>query len=747
MGKAEKGDRKKKKEGDKKSGKVQKDTKNKKANKKPKAKATSNDKEPVKCGKSLNINARKDGKLSPDLANKIERWLISFRRLDPRYKILKFFNQVASEGADDFKGSDSESEGDGLKDDGVNDWELGGDEDLPDRRESVLVKLKKKMGNLFDKSSILTVWRPCSNDAMRKMMEGTGVGKGLDIKGKSAKKGLLSAFVPFLQISEEQDKHKIQPIAYTSRLRVYYHSDAARKEVIRKLRQFAKDHENSDDGDLASATDQVDEIQILNWYAPKKFGIELGMRLFWFAVVVSQDISRTDDDTDGTATGRASSPGFQDANNDTLKKATKAAASNPKSKGPVPVLLQYDKEKAMRPQTLLVAYEENGAVTPVVSDFDCFLLGWRREALWFGCNLPREQEDLMMWCVDQIEKVLSDCHLSTDPWTVRWLEIKKEAHQNGINFDSPPYGYGDPKSYGIMEKAATRMKDTGAVRHGSECFNYGFPQEIDETFLLVSDTLPNVPFRYLDVTQLQDLLLQKIQEGFVFPLNPKWILCDPGWKKVYDKLMKSDALYADSCRDVWYPTSLKIRERIETICLKHPEGFKRADGRVSYVASKGYSPLRQLLEKGEELSGNAYFELAELELENYYSRKNTLSRQVALAKVREDAEENGDNETADKRARGLELYRRDKKELIQMRKESEDIIQQANSIQLASSSRDTIHRSEHLMQGIQSERPGVRSERPGARPKMKGRRGAKSRRNPMSKLGSKMFGFVSKKNF
>jgi len=375
----------------------------------------------------------------------------------------------------------------------------------------------------------------------------------------------------------------------------------------------------------------------------------------------------------------------------------------------------------MRPQTLVVAYEENGHVIPVVSDFDCFLLGWRREALWFGCNLPREQEDLMMWCVDQIEKVLSDCHLSTDPWTVRWLEIKKEAHQKGINFDSPPYGYGDPKSYGIMSKAASRMKQTGAVRHGSECFNYGFPQEIDETFLLISDTLPTVPFRYLDVNQLQDLLLQKISEGFVFPLNPKWILCDPGWKNVYDHLMKSDALYADSCRDVWYPPSTGVRDRIEKICKKHPQGFERANGRVSFMPSKGYSPLRQLLEQGgEEMSGNAYFELAELELENYYSRKNTLSRQVALAN--EKGDDQNDTTAKDKRARGLELYRRDKKELIKMRKEAESIIEQAN-----------LGHSEHLIAGIQSERPGInptQSERPTARPKMRGRRNAKSGSSP-----------------
>jgi hypothetical protein len=663
-------------------------------------------------GATLNIRARKDGKLNPELATKIERWLISFHRLDPRYKILKFFNQVASEGADDFVDEEDQDEG-------IADWELNDEDEFNDQENSILLRLKNRLGNLFDKSSILTVWRPCSNDAMRKMMEGTGVGKGLDIKGKSAKKGILSAFVPFLQISKEQDKSKIMPIAYNARLRVYYQSENARHQVWTALLDFAEKNQDADDDDVASAAEQAEEMEVLNEYAPARYGIELGQRLFWFAVVVAQDIARTDDvETDGTATGRASSPAFQDANMDTLKKGSKGATTRVNSNSSyssVPVLLQYDEQNSMRPQTLLVAYEENGVVIPVVSDFDCFLLGWRREALWFGCNLPREQEELMMWCVDKVEEVLSDCHLSSDPWTIRWLEIKKEAHKAGTSFESPPYGYGDPKSYGIMEKAALRLKDTGAVRHGSECFNYGFPQEIDETFLLVSDTLENVPWRYLNVTELQGLLLTKIHEGFVFPLNPKWILCDPGWKNVYDHLMKSEALYADSCRDVWYPPALGIRKRIQKICDKYPEGFKRGDGRVSFVASKGYSPLREVLEGGEEMSGNACFELAELELEQY-SRKHTLARQIAKASDQSTDDEEGEDEEevklrkekSNNKMHKLDLYRRDKRELVKLHKQAEDIIDMNNSN----------HGPPRAAGGIQSERPAPVEEKK----KMKGRR-------------------------
>lgn len=635
-----------------------------------------------RIGKTLNINACKEGKLRPDLVVKIKRWMISFHRLDPRYKILKFFNQVASEGADDFVDQENDED--------LEEWEKNlKDMDAFDTRESILVRLKNRLGNLFDKSSILTVWRPCSNHAMRKMMEGTGVGKGLDIKGKSAKTGLLSAYVPFLQISEENDKRKIMPIPFAARLRVYFPTEPGRQQMLKKLKEFCVDFETSEDEVTATASEQASGLLLLDEYQPTHYGIEVGQLLFWHAVVVPQDITRTDDpETDGTATGRASSPGFQDANMDTLKKATKGAAKRGNS--PLPVILQYDKDRPMRPQTFIVAYEENGTVTPVVSDFDCFLLGWRREALWFGCNLPRQQEDLMMWCVDKIEEILSDCHKSADTWTVRWMEVKKRAALSGnISFDSPPYGYGDPKSYGIMEKAALRLKGTGAVRHGSECFNYAFPQEIDETFLLISDTLDKVPFRYLKVNELQDLLLTKIAEGFVFPLNPKWILCDPGWKKVYDYLMDSEALYADTCRDVWYPTSLGIRDRISSICNKYPDGFTRADGRISFVPAKGYSPLRQCLEGGAEMSGNAAFELAELELENY-SRKLTLARQIQKAseELSADEDEDGDivasmrksqNGQNYDRHKKMEMYRKEKEKALQMQKEAEEFIQMSHS--------------------------------------------------------------------
>jgi hypothetical protein len=74
-----------------------------------------------------------------------------------------------------------------------------------------------------------------------------------------------------------------------------------------------------------------------------------------------------------------------------------------------------------------------------------------------------------------------------------------------------------------MQVAVSRLNETGCVRHGAECFNWFFPQEIDDRFLVISDTLTDsVKWKMVNVQELQDLLIAKIEEGFTFPINPKW---------------------------------------------------------------------------------------------------------------------------------------------------------------------------------------------------------------------------------
>ena len=57
----------------------------------------------------------------------------------------------------------------------------------------------------------------------------------------------------------------------------------------------------------------------------------------------------------------------------------------------------------------------------------------------------------------------------------------------------------------------------------AECFNYYFPQDLDDEFLLVCQGIGqgNVPWRYVNADELIDILAMKIDEGFCFPLNPK----------------------------------------------------------------------------------------------------------------------------------------------------------------------------------------------------------------------------------
>jgi len=607
--------------------------------------------------------------LRPELKRKIQRWIVSFYLLDPRQKILKFFSQVAAEGADHM--ADETDEFHSVTD---------SDEFL--RRSSRHFSLLKKV---FSKSTVMTVWRPTSKDAMRKMMEGTGVGKGLDIKGKSAKKGTLSALVPFMQIHENAHKTQIAPIPLDAKMRVYYSSEKDRDEVVQTLQQYINEsvhdeyekEEESDQEeirlerimDMAFGVEKrlvgelkklgsalfdpemsvqhavagrkgvprrgsnfrktlvirrvLGEMTMLDEYAPDRYGIELTQRLFWEGYVEHQEITRDED----TKTGRMSTPGFQDANLKTLKIA---CAADPRPE-PMPVVLQTDPDNPMAPQTLIMAYEESGKIRPVVSDFDGFLMGWRRESPWFGCNLPNDQEKLMMWCLGQIEKIL-DGPPSKDTWTMRWLEILKQATHEGLIVDIPEYGFGDPKSYSIMENAALRLIDTGAVRHGSECFNYYFPQEIDEYFLLVSDTLKPVPWKYVNEKELLSFLSEKIKEGFVFPLNPKWILCDPGWKTLYDELMASEALYADLSKDVWFPPFSGVREKIEEISKRHPDGFLREGGK----RKKHNAPLRR---RGLQMTSSA--DLA-LELDNL----TTHSKKQAFQKMIEESAMDGSSDSS-----------------------------------------------------------------------------------------------------
>jgi hypothetical protein len=245
---------------------------------------------------------------------------------------------------------------------------------------------------------------------------------------------------------------------------------------------------------------------------------------------------------------------------------------------------------------------------------------------------------MLSTCVDGIEDIL-ETPVEGASWTQRWLEVKKKQYKESRNDDDefPKFGYADPTSYKIMSGAVARLNTNGAVRHGPECFNYGFPQDLDDHFLVICDSFPGVPWRYANPEELVDILIERIDRGFTFPLNPKWILCDPGWRQVYERLMASSQPNVQQSMDVWYPP--EIRRRIDEISSKYPDGFvERSDS----AGASNYS------------SGIAT-DLARLELRKYKTQTNAkdklqhaFSKHTNIRKLTTTAKSTREDEDDDK---------------------------------------------------------------------------------------------------
>lgn len=412
---------------------------------------------------------------------KCEEWLKSLCGRDPRFCIKAFFDDVARDGADHIE-------------------EEGGFQ--PELLSPILA--------LIQRSSVFSVWRPTSVESIRKMITGQGTGKGLDIKGKSAKKGRLSAYVPFMQLHEDNHKTKIRPLPRDGRIRIFYkkreardkaHSylsgvlvdmveaiDSAKLEMTNTYnlpeKQPAQDEDMKNpilisimkslsgremfDNEIERIINEWEMhdpyISIIDDYSPKCFGLDLPKRLFWEGYVMqAKDISREPGSMYDT--GRPSRPSFQDMNFASIKNECEDGM-------PRAVVWQYTDPylppnepdpDPMMPQTLLMAYEENGRVMPVVSDFDCFLLGTR--GVRFHNPLPEEQVALVHEMLNGVESILKDCKEGkTTNWTASWLDYLKHSKHH-INM--PKYGFGDPKSYAIMKHAVMRLEEVGAVRHGA----------------------------------------------------------------------------------------------------------------------------------------------------------------------------------------------------------------------------------------------------------------------------------------
>lgn len=256
----------------------------------------------------------------------------------------------------------------------------------------------------------------------------------------------------------------------------------------------------------------------------------------------------------GWETGRASEPSFMDMNLNSVRSRSE----------PQVVLYQYDITDPMNPLGLLMAYAEK-SVKPVVSDFDTFLVG--SHGIQYD-PLPPEQLKLMAWCLEHTKAILHKKGRDAS-WTSRWLQVLKAEAENGFYPKIPKYGFGDATSYRIVNDIIDVTSSCGAVRHGAECFNYYFPQELDDEYLVIWEGFCNPAWAYMTEPELREFLVERVAEGYIFPLNPVWAVRDPEWYPVFQALRNSSA--AQTSLTCWFPPA--IMEMIDSLHADVPGGY------------------------------------------------------------------------------------------------------------------------------------------------------------------------------
>mmetsp|Transcript_76795 Transcript_76795/g.235024 ORF Transcript_76795/g.235024 Transcript_76795/m.235024 type:complete len:764 (-) Transcript_76795:368-2659(-) len=396
----------------------------------------------------------------------------------------------------------------------------------------------------YGTSQWFAVYRPCSQAAIAKMLSGGAVGKGLNVKGKSAKKGVLSGYVPFVQISDNKHKAMVERSPAAARVKIYYKTKASRDEARKSLESVASEAHGVDG-----------RIRFLEDYAPEVFGIELAEALMAQAYIMRPDLSPVI----GWETGRASEPFLMDMNLHAVREPSE----------PRVVLFQYDESDPMNPRGLLVAYAEK-MVKPVVSDFDTFTIG--SKGVRYD-NLPLDQAKIVNWALDHTDKVLQT--LDDKNWMSRWLEVIRKEEEKGFHPKPGKYGFGDPTSLRFIADVVDQTAPCGAIRHGAECCNFYFPQELDDIFLVVWQDFPDLPWESKTEEELRKFLLDRANDGWAFPLNPVWPVRDQGWSDVLKALQNSD--HAKGCLQAWYPQEAGIMERMIGLHKQHPRGFRIID--------------------------------------------------------------------------------------------------------------------------------------------------------------------------
>jgi hypothetical protein len=212
-----------------------------------------------------------------------------------------------------------------------------------------------------------------------------------------------------------------------------------------------------------------------------------------------------------------------------------------------------------------MSYAE-ASVMPVVAGLDPFMIG--SKGLCFEPLSP-EQVELAMWSVDRASEIVED--KSVYSWTERWLAVLHDVANDGIHHEAPPGGYGDEVSKDLIRTIVKQTAASGAVRGPLECFNFHFPHEMFEEFLVIWNGFDGQPWKVVNEADLQKFLYRRISEGYCFPMNPVWAIRDAGWYAILSSLRKTRA--GQQALEAWYPQSFGILSKIDATWNKCPAGF------------------------------------------------------------------------------------------------------------------------------------------------------------------------------
>lgn len=269
----------------------------------------------------------------------------------------------------------------------------------------------------------------------------------------------------------------------------------------------------------------------------------------------------------GWETGRNSEPNFMDMNLQSTRGCSK----------PSVCVLQWDLTDPLNPAGLLVSYAETN-VLPVVSDFDTFTVG-SSGSFEYTDPMPDSQVALIRWSLKHCEAILAKQATNgqgSTCWTKEWLNIMTYEASLGFKPKIPELGFGDAASLELIRDIVHHTSACGAIRHGAECFNSYFPQELDEEFLVVWEGFEQKHgARWLNhsESELRAFLLERIRDGYVFPINPVWAVRDEGWYEVFVALRNSPS--ANEVLPIWYPGDLI--ELVERLHADYPDCLVRKE--------------------------------------------------------------------------------------------------------------------------------------------------------------------------